>query len=83
MGGGLDNRQQEGYNSIMDTEHIKEKKQTRSKSRLIHFRMTPELHTKIRVRVAIEDISIQKWVERLIEKELQLPHPQEPEGGKP
>ena len=39
-------------------------------ARTIIVRLTPETHKALRVRVAEEDTSIQKWVEALLEHEL-------------
>jgi predicted HicB family RNase H-like nuclease len=39
-------------------------------ARTMIVRLTPETHKALRVRVAEEDTSIQKWVEALIEREL-------------
>lgn len=41
-----------------------------NKGRMIHIRLTEGLHKKLRVRVAEEDVTIQDWVERLIDKAL-------------
>ena len=38
--------------------------------RLIHIRLTPELHRALRVRAAEDDVSIQDWVASLIERTL-------------
>ena len=39
-------------------------------ARTIIVRLTPETHKALRVKVAEEDTSIQKWVEELLEREL-------------
>lgn len=39
-------------------------------SRQIIVRVTIEMHRALRIRVAEEDTSIQKWVSQLIEREL-------------
>ena len=41
-------------------------------SRTIIVRLAIETHKALRIRVAEEDMSIQKWVEALIERELGL-----------
>ena len=38
--------------------------------RMIHVRVTNEIHRLLRIRVAEEDTHIQDWVARLIEREL-------------
>lgn len=38
--------------------------------RMVHVRLSPELHKQLRVKVAEEDTSIQDWVAALIEREL-------------
>ena len=43
---------------------------TKTTSRTIIVRLDPQTHRALRVRVADEDTSIQKWVEALIEREL-------------
>jgi len=42
-------------------------------ARLIHIRLTPETHRRLRVRAAEEDVSIQDWVAALIETGLNEP----------
>ncbi len=44
-------------------------------ARLIHIRLKPETHKRLRVRAAEEDVSIQDWVEALIETGLTAPNP--------
>ncbi|MFH1265137.1 MAG: hypothetical protein ABIK89_05375 [Planctomycetota bacterium] len=39
-------------------------------ARTMIVRLTPETHKALRIKVAEEDTSIQKWVEALIEREL-------------
>jgi len=39
-------------------------------ARTIIVRLTPPTHKALRVKVAEEDTSIQKWVEELIERQL-------------
>lgn len=41
-------------------------------ARTIIIRLTPETHKALRIRVAEEDTSIQKWVETLLETTLGL-----------
>ena len=43
------------------------------KSRLIHIRLTPKLHERLRVRAAREDVSMQEWVYSIIERGLDEP----------
>ena len=43
---------------------------SQEEARLIHIRLKPETHKRLRVRVAEEDVSIQDWVEALIETRL-------------
>lgn len=38
--------------------------------RMVHVRLTDEIHRLLRIRVAEEDTHIQDWVARLIEREL-------------
>ncbi len=42
-------------------------------SRTIIVRLTVDTHKALRIRVAEEDTSIQKWVENLVEREFELP----------
>ena len=39
--------------------------------RKIHVNLPEELHQKLRVKCALEDVTIQKWVAELIKRELQ------------
>ena len=39
-------------------------------ARTVIVRLSPETHKALRIRVAEEDTSIQKWLEALIEREL-------------
>lgn len=49
--------------------------------RLIHVRLKAETHRHLRVAAAEGDVTIQQWVEALIERELaRLPHPSERRG---
>ena len=38
--------------------------------RKIHINLPEEVHKKLRVKCALEDVTIQEWVARLIEREL-------------
>lgn len=49
--------------------------------RTIIVRLALETHKALRIRVAEEDTSIQKWVESLIERELRI-GPDAPSSGK-
>ena len=40
---------------------------------MIHIRLPPEVHKRLRIRAAEEDTSIQHWVSGLIEAELRRP----------
>ena len=42
-------------------------KTTHTKSKMIHIRLSEELHQQLRIQVAKENQTIQDWVERLIE----------------
>ncbi|MFC1799303.1 hypothetical protein ACFL2Z_00110 [Candidatus Eisenbacteria bacterium] len=46
------------------------KKIDKAGTRVIHVRLTDEIHRLLRIRVAEEDTHIQDWVARLIEREL-------------
>lgn len=52
-------------------------------ARMIHVRLKPETHKRLRVRAAEEDISIQEWVEVLIETGLAAPKADGARGGLP
>jgi len=45
----------------------KKRTDSESRARLIHIRLTPETHKRLRIRAAEEDVSIQDWVSSLIE----------------
>ncbi len=47
--------------------------EAQEEARLIHIRLKPETHKRLRVRAAEEDVSIQDWVEALIETGLAAP----------
>lgn len=40
---------------------------SQKEARMIHIRLKPETHKRLRIRAAEEDVSIQDWVEALIE----------------
>jgi len=42
-------------------------KTTHTKPKMIHIRLSEELHQKLRIQVANENLTIQDWVEKLIE----------------
>lgn len=50
-------------------------------ARNVIVRLTPETHRALRIRVAEEDTSIQKWVEALIERELGIGQAAAKTGG--
>jgi len=50
--------------------HGEECEMDKESVRMVHIRLSPELHKELRVRVAEEDTSIQDWVAALIEREL-------------
>lgn len=39
-----------------------------SGSRMIHVRLDPDLHRRLRIVVAAEDTSVQDWLARVVEK---------------
>ncbi len=43
-------------------------------ARVIHIRLKPQTHNRLRIRAAGEDVSIQDWVEGLIETSLAAPN---------
>lgn len=55
---------------MADPKEQTESKETES-GRTIIVRLSPQTHKALRIRVAEEDTSIQKWVEALIERELE------------
>ena len=42
-------------------------KTTHVKPKMIHIRLSEKLHQKLRIQVANENLTIQDWVEKLIE----------------
>jgi predicted HicB family RNase H-like nuclease len=42
-------------------------KTAHTKPKMIHIRLSEELHQKLRIQVANENLKIQDWVEKLIE----------------
>jgi len=59
-------------------EHVK----STESGRTMIVRLDPETHRALRIRVAEEDTSIQKWVEALVERELGLAQPAARKGAK-
>jgi predicted HicB family RNase H-like nuclease len=49
---------------------MKKREKKSENERLIHIRLSEEVHKKLRVRAAQLDITMQKLVEQMIEKEL-------------
>jgi len=43
-------------------------KTTQTKPKMIHIRLSEELHQQLRIQVAKENQTIQDWVEQLIDK---------------
>jgi predicted HicB family RNase H-like nuclease len=43
-------------------------KTTHTKPKMIHIRLSEELHQQLRIQVAKENKTIQDWVEKLIDK---------------
>jgi predicted HicB family RNase H-like nuclease len=56
--------------SVTQLSRLKEWDMEKEGVRMVHVRLSPELHKELRVRVAEEDTSIQDWVAALIEREL-------------
>jgi predicted HicB family RNase H-like nuclease len=52
---------------------MKEHRQEKPKTRMIHVRIPEDLHKRIRVRTAEQDTTIQDWVAMLIRNELDHP----------
>ncbi len=40
------------------------------KERMLHIRLDPDLHRRLRIIVASEDMSLQKWLTRLLIREI-------------
>ncbi len=51
----------------------------RAKERMVHVRLPEAMHTKVRIRAAETDQTIQDWVLEAIRRELEL---QGPEDGR-
>ena len=49
---------------------MKKREKKGENERLIHIRLSEEVHKRLRIRAAELDISMQKLVEQMIEKEL-------------
>ncbi len=52
-------------------------KTTHTKPKMIHIRLSEELHQQLRIQVAKENQTIQDWVEELIQSGLQVPEKNE------
>ena len=56
---------------VGSTEAADEKREKKSENeRLMHIRVSEEVHKRLRIRAAELDITMQKLVEQMIEKEL-------------
>ncbi|MGA2465003.1 MAG: toxin-antitoxin system HicB family antitoxin [Thermodesulfobacteriota bacterium] len=49
---------------------MKKREKKSESERLIHIRLSEEVHKRLRIRAAELDITMQKLVEQMIEKEL-------------
>ena len=49
---------------------MQKKNQQQTKTRMVHTRLSKELHRKLRIRAAENDMTIQDWVTLAIENEL-------------
>jgi predicted HicB family RNase H-like nuclease len=49
---------------------MKKREKKSENERLIHIRLSEEVHKRLRIRAAELDITMQKLVEQMIEKEL-------------
>lgn len=47
---------------------------TVQKERMIHVRLGERLHKLLRIQAAVEDMTIQDWVSRLLEQKLAKPN---------
>ena len=45
-----------------------EKTKRHDTSRMVHIRLAPDLHRRLRIVVAAEDTSVQEWLSRMVEK---------------
>ena len=52
------------------TQNLRGIEMEKDKDRMIHIRLSPELHKRLRHRVVDDDTSIQEWVAALREREL-------------
>ncbi len=51
------------------------------KGRMVHIRLEPELHRKIRLIVAAEDTTLQEWIARTLEAAAAKAWPAVRQGG--
>ena len=42
-----------------------------NKERMLHIRLDPDLHRRLRIIVASEDMTLQKWITRLLIREIE------------
>lgn len=47
--------------------HMVRSTNVRSDARMVHIRVDPEVHRRLRIVVAAEDTSIQEWLARVVE----------------
>ena len=57
-------------NSIFKEKGMKEARQDKSSTRMIHVRIPEDLHKRLRVSAAENDITMQNWVTAAIQNEL-------------
>ena len=53
----------------------------RSDARMVHLRLDPEVHRRLRMIVAAEDTTMQDWLARLVEAAVEGAWPKLIEGG--
>ena len=53
----------------------------RPKERMVHVRLTEELHKRLRIRAAEKDSTLQDWVAMAIEHELERPDREKDKGA--
>jgi len=54
---------------------------SRKPERMIHIRLKAEMHRRLRVQAAEEDVTIQNWVTALIDRELRDTKPRNKGGA--
>ena len=71
-----------GISGGADLAHATRKTQRQALTRMVHVRLAPDLHRRLRLVVAAADTSVQDWVAQLVEKAVNESWPNVAKGEK-